>query len=356
MEIKYYGIEGASIDEYFSDPEYYISEIIAHKKDWLSKTQIRDSKGDIDWIVAKPYENGVVFSLTRQPYPPGPSKYDARTSASIVVDENGASFIIKEVDRPEEGYTEEQIKEAIKANIEKEQELISKLGNELAIDKITSKSRSSNIFTRKKEAAQEKEQREKYVAVMTKQLEELEQLSKQTKEVNNIEKVEPIDIVEYVKKGIENGTLTFEEAQKFQRITAKQGIEGQKVQTILSDGTVETDEREVKIDEKTGEPGWVVNNVNGPEQWIIEDSTFKKKYEVDPENPDVYKPKGGPMLAAQINEDLTFQPPRWNGDIQNIKAGGYLLMDPTDEEDIYGIGQKEFLNSYKYTNDMKREI
>ena len=107
-----------------------------------------------------------------------------------------------------------------------------------------------------------------------------------------------------MKVGIESGMLNFNEAKKFQRITARQGQVGEKVQTILADGTIETNLREVKLDEKTHQPGWIVKNTNGPEQWIIEDSIFKKKYEVDSEQPGIFKPKGGPMLAAQISEDL----------------------------------------------------
>ena len=160
-----------------------------------------------------------------------------------------------------------------------------------------------------------------------------------------------VDVIEYVKAGIASGVLNFSEAKKFQRITARQGTVGEKVQTILADGTVETDLREVKLDEKTNQPGWVVKNINGPEQWIIEDSIFKKKYEVDQEQQGVFKPKGGPMLAAQISESLQITPPNWGGDIQKIKEGGYLLMDPTNPTDIYGIGEEEFKNTYAFTND-----
>ena len=165
-----------------------------------------------------------------------------------------------------------------------------------------------------------------------------------------------VDVLEYVKNGIQSGLLSFAEAKKFQRITARQGKLGEKVQTILANGIEETQEREVKLDEKTNEPGWVVKNINGPEQWIIEDSVFKKKYEIDPEQPGVFKPKGGPMLAAQISENLEITPPNWGGDIQKINAGGYLLMDPTDPSDVYGIGEEEFNNTYKFTEEQNKKI
>ncbi|MEE3343068.1 MAG: hypothetical protein VZS44_03155 [Bacilli bacterium] len=164
-----------------------------------------------------------------------------------------------------------------------------------------------------------------------------------------------VNVLEYVKNGIQSGALSFNEAKKFQRISARQGEVGEKVKTILSDGTEETEEREVILDEKTNEPGWIVKNINGPEQWIVDDSIFKKKYEADPEQEGVFKPKGGPMLAAQISENLQITPPKWGGDIQKINAGGYLLMDPTDPSDVYGIGEEEFNNTYKFTEEQKQK-
>ncbi len=164
-----------------------------------------------------------------------------------------------------------------------------------------------------------------------------------------------VDVIQYVKKGIEDGTLSFAEAKKFQRIMARQGTVGEEIETILKDGTQETEKRVVKLDEKTNQPGWVVRNINSPEEWIVEDGIFSKKYEIDPENPEVYKPKGGPMLAVQIKEDLEITPPNWGGDIQKINAGGYLLMDPENSNDIYGIGEEEFLITYKFVEQEQEE-
>jgi hypothetical protein len=156
------------------------------------------------------------------------------------------------------------------------------------------------------------------------------------------------DISKYLKDLVESGQAIPVEAAKFSRIEARQGEIGEMVQTVLADGTVET-ERPVEADEKTGKPGWVVKNVNTPEQWIISDSTFTKKYEIDPENPAQYKPKGGPMIAVQVQEDLTFQPPNWGGYTQTLNADGFLLMDPNNPIDIYGIGKDEFDQTYALT-------
>ncbi len=167
---------------------------------------------------------------------------------------------------------------------------------------------------------------------------------------------EKVDILSYVSKKIKDGSLSFAEAIKFKRVIAVQGNPESKIQTVLADGTVETEERVVGIDEKTGQPNWIVQNVNGPERWVVTDSVFKKKYEVDSLQEGVYKPKEGPMLAAQIGDDLEFAPPMWGGDIQRVNAGGYLLMDPANPTDVYAIGEDEFNDTYKFTSTPIKKV
>ncbi len=164
-----------------------------------------------------------------------------------------------------------------------------------------------------------------------------------------------VDVLTYVSEKIKEGSLEFREAVKFRRIYAVQGNTNDYVQTVLADGTVETEPRMVGIDEKTGEANWVVKNVCGPEQWVISDSVFKRKYEVEDEQAGVYKPKGKPMLAAQVSEDIEITPPMWGGDIQRVNAGGFLLMDPTNPTDIYAIGETEFHDTYTFTGSEKQK-
>ncbi len=157
------------------------------------------------------------------------------------------------------------------------------------------------------------------------------------------------NIAEYVEKGLISGKLTVEEVAKFARIHARQGIPGEEVVTKMANGLEET-KNTVKLDEKTGNPGWVVTNPDG-EEYIIEDSTFQKKYEIDPENPEQYKPKGGPVLSTRINEHIEFQAP-W-GETMKIEAGGSLII--SGPSDIYGIQKDEFKNTYKNTDKSKEE-
>lgn len=142
------------------------------------------------------------------------------------------------------------------------------------------------------------------------------------------------NITEYVKKGIKSGILTVDEVAKFTRIHARQGYVGEKIITTIANGLEET-KNIVKIDEKTGNPGWVVTNPNG-EKYIIEDSVFQEKYELDNENPTQYKSKGNPVLATQIDEHIEFTAP-W-GEIMKIEAGGSLILN--NQNDIYGIQKK----------------
>ena len=147
------------------------------------------------------------------------------------------------------------------------------------------------------------------------------------------------NIAKYVKEGLKSGKLIVDEIEKFARIKARQGVVGQRINTAL-DNTTNT----VKLDEKTSEPGWVVTNPGG-EEYIIDDSTFKKKYEIDPENPKQYRPKGGPVLSTKLPENIEFVAP-W-GETMQIPATGFLILN--GPKDIYGIHPKAFAETYKST-------
>lgn len=166
-------------------------------------------------------------------------------------------------------------------------------------------------------------------------------------EIKYFKKVD--NIAEYVREGIKSGRLTVEEVAKYARIQARQGALGEEVVTKMANGLEET-RNSVKIDEKTGEPGWVVTNPDG-EQYIVEDSVFKKKYEIDPENPAQYKPKGGPVLSSPINEHIEFEAP-W-GETMRIECGGSLVLNGPN--DIYGIQKDEFEHTYASTGKDKTE-
>lgn len=168
-----------------------------------------------------------------------------------------------------------------------------------------------------------------------------------------------IDVLKYVQEGLKNGTLVPRKAEKFARISARRGIEGEKVisWSVDSDGnevkekvaTVEKDENGKlgMVATKLNENLEVVVDNNGHiNEWIIDDATFTKKYESDSNGTDVYKPKGGVQTFVQINEDITiFQ---W-GEEMTIAKGGYINI--TNLDDVYAISKRDFEDTYKFVDE-----
>lgn len=116
----------------------------------------------------------------------------------------------------------------------------------------------------------------------------------------------------------------------------------------------------VQNDENTNQPGWIVTKVdedgnimldnnNHVNQWIIEDSVFRKKYEIDPENPTLFKPKGGPQIFVQINDNIILN--QWGENIK-IAAGGYINI--TNINDMYGISERDFNDTYQFTEEQAK--
>lgn len=135
--------------------------------------------------------------------------------------------------------------------------------------------------------------------------------------------------------------------QKFAKVRAMQGKEGQEVVTIMANGLQET-KNVVKSDEK-GNPDWIITNPSG-EQYIVPDKKFRQRYDVEKEKDGVYPSVYSPIDALQIKEDISFTAP-W-GETMNIKQGGYLVV--TNPNDIYGIQEPEFKETYMPLNEYKK--
>lgn len=168
-----------------------------------------------------------------------------------------------------------------------------------------------------------------------------------------------VDVTKYVKQGIENGTMKLLQAEEVSRIIVRQGIPGE---TVIS-WSVDVNGNEVKekiaqvtIDELTQEAGWIATKVNENGEpiidnnkhlnnWIIDDSTFKKKYEIDPENPNLCKSKGVSQTFVEIPDNIILN--QWGEDMA-IAAGGYINI--TNPNDMYGISKRDFEDTYKYTD------
>ena len=143
------------------------------------------------------------------------------------------------------------------------------------------------------------------------------------------------DIAKYVTEMLANGAKPVYYA-KIARISARPGFPGEQIVTTLANGHQETTN---VVD--TGD--MVVTNPGG-EQYIIKSETFNKKYEVDPDNPKVFRPKGGAQQFLRLLEDVDFKAP-W-GEEMHMKKGDFINVTNRDKGDIYGIAQKEFFDTY----------
>lgn len=60
------------------------------------------------------------------------------------------------------------------------------------------------------------------------------------------------------------------------------------------------------------------------------------------------------MPSVRLDKSIEFRPPMWGGDVQRIKAGGYLLRDRKNRNDIYGIGVSIHIDNDVY--DWLRQV
>ena len=168
-----------------------------------------------------------------------------------------------------------------------------------------------------------------------------------------------VDAKEFAVTGMENGDLVPVTAVKFARIVARQGEVGEEVISYSQDGIIEKTAK-VELDATTQKPGWVATKVDEKgeaivdefghkNEWIISDSTFQKKYEVDPENPALFKPKGGPQRFVQLPINVTVT--QWGSEM-NIAAGGWLNV--TNLDDVYGISQRDFEDTYRIVEEQPK--
>lgn len=157
------------------------------------------------------------------------------------------------------------------------------------------------------------------------------------------------NIKEYLLNEYEKGLLQPKEYVKSARIKARKGIAGEKISTIVSGGLHETDNI-VTVDHKTGKPGWVVTGKNG-EEYIVSDSVFCEKYKPVEGIADTYAPKGQPIIAVKVNENISFMAP-WE-EKMNIISGGYIVI--SNSSDIYGVQEKEFCETYMLTGKSIQE-
>lgn len=140
---------------------------------------------------------------------------------------------------------------------------------------------------------------------------------------------------------------------KFNRIQARPSQGKEKLITYKKDPSIAgTGEDNIETTNDF-EGGMVANNVNTPwQKYGIDQKTFDKKYEIDPENPSQYRPKGGPMYASQVQDDVAFPNP-WGQGHMNVDKGGYMMQDPNNPSDTYGIQKGDYDSTYKPVDEAR---
>lgn len=143
------------------------------------------------------------------------------------------------------------------------------------------------------------------------------------------------DIKAYVTERLQKG----EKAAFYKKtawIKARKGFPGEEIITKMANGLTET-----KNVVKKGD--WIITNPDG-ESYIMPEETLQKKYEMDPAQKGVWRPKGGPQKMLSVTEDISFKAP-WGEDMK-IAKGGMLNISGMDQGDIYGIQPAEFKKTY----------
>lgn len=138
---------------------------------------------------------------------------------------------------------------------------------------------------------------------------------------------------------------------KFNRIQARPAQGRERLVTYKQDPSIAgTGEDNIETTNDF-EGGMVANNVNTPwQKYGIDQKTFDKKYEIDPENPSQYRPKGGPMYASKVHDNVAFPNP-WGQGHMNVDSGGYMMQDPKNKRDTYGIQDTDFNGTYREINE-----
>ncbi len=79
-----------------------------------------------------------------------------------------------------------------------------------------------------------------------------------------MENYKKVEVTNYVKQGIENGTMVPRQAEKFARIIARQGTIGETVisWSVDSQGNeIQEKVAQVQADAQTNRPGWIATQI-----------------------------------------------------------------------------------------------
>lgn len=125
----------------------------------------------------------------------------------------------------------------------------------------------------------------------------------------------------------------FEVCFKETLVKAEKGKEGEKIQTIMEDGLIETERIVNKGD-------WIVTFSSG-EKIVVTEDYFTSNYEKTNKK-DMYLSKNNIRSALQVDENICFETQKGK---MYLKKGGYLIF--IDSNDVYAIQENRFNETYK---------
>jgi hypothetical protein len=128
----------------------------------------------------------------------------------------------------------------------------------------------------------------------------------------------------------------FKVAQKTAQVKAEFVAPGTKVETIMSNGLVETSKT------AGADGGYKVTAQTG-EQYLVDKTKFEKIYTATG-TPEVYAPVSEPRKVLGLDRNVSFTAP-W-GEPMRIQSGGVLVN--SGKKDVYGIQPDEFRASYTF--------
>ena len=162
-----------------------------------------------------------------------------------------------------------------------------------------------------------------------------------------------VNIVDYVNKSLrEDAEIIY--AQKKAKVSARKGVNGEKIISWSQDSngneiiekvdTIELNPESnpiwyilTKVD-SYGNP--IVDKNGHVNEWIVKGEVFERKYEHDYGN--IFKPKGGIQKFIKTTENIILN--QWGSEMK-IAQNGYINI--TNEEDMYGISEHDFNDTYE---------
>lgn len=153
-------------------------------------------------------------------------------------------------------------------------------------------------------------------------------------------------------------------AEKNGYIIARKAEDGERVNVTTQNGNHEASETAKKGDwivTRADEDGHPVLDENGNRNsWIVGDDVISQKYESQGyanREELFFKPNGGEQEFMRVQEDVAAMVP-WGENGENIPLtvdkGGYLNI--TDPDDVYGIAEDEFNETYAVTETIRSEV